>query len=118
MKTKLSVVVLLVLAHYTGAVMGVVQDPCNIELISQIGGIVQAVALQGNLAYIGLGPHLVILDVSDPVSPNVVGQTGVLPGVVNGVAVAGPYAYVADGPSGFLILRFLTSPIITSFNTT
>jgi hypothetical protein len=61
----------------------------NVELVGQIGGITETVAVQGNYAYIGVGPHLVILDVSDPAHPMVVGQTGVLPGVVKSIAVAG-----------------------------
>jgi hypothetical protein len=47
---------------------------------------------------------LVILDVSDPALPAVVGQTDVLPDVVNGMAVTGDYAYVAAGGDGLRII--------------
>ena len=76
----------------------------NVELVGQIGGSVYAVALQGDYAYIGVGPRLVILDVSNPAQPPVIGQTGVLPGMVGDVAVAGAYAYVADGEGGLRIV--------------
>jgi len=76
----------------------------HVELVGQIGGSTYAVAVQGNYAYIGVGPRLFILDVSDPSRPDVVGQTSVLPEVV-GVAVSGSYAYVADWNGGLVILR-------------
>ncbi len=53
----------------------------NVELVGQIGGRVQAVAVQGGYAYIGVGPRLVVVDVSNPAAPRKVGETGVLPGV-------------------------------------
>jgi hypothetical protein len=77
----------------------------NVELVGQIGGPTCAVALQGDYAYIGVGPRLVILNVADPAHPTAVGQTGVLPNVVRGVAVAGSYAYVADGEGGLRVIN-------------
>ena len=80
------------------------QQAWNMELVGQIGGATYAVAVQGDYAYIGMGPHLVILNISDPAHPAVVGQTGVLPGVVHSVAVSGSYAYVAAGEAGLRIV--------------
>jgi hypothetical protein len=80
------------------------QSTQNVDLVAQIGGATYAVAAQGNYAYIGVGPRLVILDVSDPARPVVVGQTGALPGVVLGLAVAGSYAYVADRDAGLRVV--------------
>ncbi len=77
----------------------------NVELVGQIGGPTHAVAVQGTYAYIGVGPRLVILDVSDPALPTVVGQSDVLPDVVKGVAVAGNYAYVTDWSGGLHIIN-------------
>jgi len=45
--------------------------------------------------------------VSDPAAPWEAGFYDT-PGWAYGVAVAGDYAYVADGPGGMLILRFTT----------
>ena len=80
------------------------QQAQNVELVGQVGGDANAVAVQSAYAYVGVGPRLVILDVSDPAHPAVVGRTGVLPGAVSGVAVAGDYAYVADQDSGLRIV--------------
>jgi len=77
----------------------------NVELVGQIGGATKAVAVHGNYAYIGIGPRLVILDVSDPTHPAVIGQTGVLPAIVQGVKVSGNYAYVAEGYAGLRIIN-------------
>ena len=70
-------------------------DAENVEFVGHIGGPTEAVAVQGDYAYIGIGPRLVILDVSDSANPMVVGRTNVLPGIVRSVAVAGDYAYIA-----------------------
>ena len=76
----------------------------NVELVGQIGGACYAVAVQGNMAYVGLGPRLAVLDVSSPTSPTLLGQSAVLPGVVEGVVVAGSQAYVAAGSAGLRIV--------------
>jgi hypothetical protein len=81
------------------------QQAQNVEFVAQIGGATYAVAVQGNYAYIGLGPRLVILNVSDRAHPALVGQTGVLPGLVNDMAVTGSYAYVATGDGGLRIIN-------------
>lgn len=75
----------------------------NVELVKQIGGSALSVALQGNLAYLGLGPTLHILDVKKPESPELKGKI-LLPGLVKGIAVSGRYAYVADGKGGLRII--------------
>lgn len=80
------------------------QQAQNVELVGQIGGAIGGVAVLGNYAYVGQGPRLVILNVSDPTGPTVLGQTNVLPGVVIDVAVAGNYAYVADYDGGLRII--------------
>jgi hypothetical protein len=89
----------------------------NVELVGQIGGVVATVAGQGSYAYVGVGPRLIILDVSDPAYPSIAGQTGMLPGVVRGVALAAAdpagrtYAYVAAGEAGLVILHLLMHPM-------
>ncbi len=76
----------------------------NVELVGQLGGAVRAVAIRDNYAYIGVGPRLVILDISNPAQPAAVGQSVVLPGIVEGVAVAGDYACLANWYSGLRIV--------------
>ena len=93
------------LSYKSGKGVAAQQQAQNVELVGQIGGIVYGVALQGNYAYVGVWPRLVILDISDPAHPVVVGQTDVLPGVVKGVAVVGNYAYLANGHDGLHIIN-------------
>ncbi len=76
----------------------------GIELLGQLGSLATAVAIQGNYAYVGVGPRLVILDLSTPNNPVAVGQTGLLPNTVADVFVAGAYAFVADAWAGLRII--------------
>jgi hypothetical protein len=78
----------------------------NVELVGQIGGRCYAVAVQGSYAYIGIGPRLAVLDISNPAHPTPVGRTAVLPDLVQDIALAGTLAYVADGEAGLVILRY------------
>jgi len=68
----------------------------------QAGGTIYAVAAQDNYVYIGQGTRLVVLDRSNPAALAVVGQSKSMPGVVEGLAIVGHYAYVADGNKGGL----------------
>jgi hypothetical protein len=81
----------------------------NVELVGQIGGAANAVAVQGNYAYFGVGPALTILDVSNPASPITVGKTMPLPEIVQDVAVVGNYAYIAAYGAGLRIIN-VTNP--------
>jgi hypothetical protein len=76
----------------------------RIELVGQIGGRPSAVAVQRNYAYLGVGPRLMVLDVSGPDNPTLVGQTAVLPNFVQDIYVAGDYVYVALGDSGLRVI--------------
>jgi hypothetical protein len=87
-----------------GNAVTVQQQTDDVELLGQIGGSVIAVARQGNYAYVGIGPRLVVLDVSDPIHPLLVGQTSVMPGCVRGVDVVRSYAYVAAWEAGLRII--------------
>lgn len=79
-------------------------DSYNLETVGQVGGATYGLFVQGSYAYIGLGPRLVTLDISDPSSPTLVGQTSPLPDFVRGVYVSGDYAYVANEESGLCIV--------------
>jgi hypothetical protein len=57
-------------------------DAQNVELVGQIGGATLAVAVQGDYAYLGMGPRLVVLDISDPANPTMMGQSPVFPDIV------------------------------------
>jgi len=68
-----------------------------LELAGQWGGVSYAVAVDGNLACLGVGPRVVALDISQPAQPQFLGKSPVLPSEVGGIALTGAYAYVAAG---------------------
>ena len=69
------------------------------ELVGSLPfGPAHAVAVSGTTAYLGSGAALLAVDVSIPSAPAVLGAVD-LPDIVQGVAVAGSYAYVANAYS-------------------
>lgn len=80
------------------------QAPIALETVGQTGGPIQAVALQGDIAYFGAGLRLVLLDVSDPSAPRELGATEPFGWYVEGVAVAGEIVLAATGSAGVQIL--------------
>lgn len=76
-----------------------------LKIVGQIGGPTQAVAVQGNYAYVGVGLRLVVLDVSNPASLREVGATGPLVWYVEDVTVVDATDFVAAG-NGFYFTVF------------
>ncbi len=66
-------------------------------------GTARAVAVSGSLAFVGSGTTLLVLDVSAPSSPQLLGSV-TLPELVDGIAAAGSHAYVANGTSGLRVI--------------
>ncbi len=75
----------------------------NLEFVNQIGGPVTAVAVQNNLAYLGIGSRLAVADVSDPTQPRVIGWSGILPSIAEQIIIREGLAYVAMGADGLWI---------------
>jgi len=71
------------------------QEEVKLELVGQIGGETNAVYVVDNYAYIGVGPKLVILDISDPANPAEIGHI-VLPVLVRDIYAVGNYVYVTS----------------------
>jgi hypothetical protein len=46
-------------------------DAQNVELLGQIGGATYAIAVQGDYVYLGVGPRLMVMDVSSPANPTI-----------------------------------------------
>jgi hypothetical protein len=78
-------------------------DAENVELLDQIGGKSVDVAVVGIYAYVGKGLRLVILDISTPSNPVMVGRTDLLTHTIKAVTVSGHHAYVALGNAGLRI---------------
>jgi len=122
-------------AAIAGSPQQAAQQARNVSYVGQFGGRSTATAVRGNRAYLGVGPRLVILDVSRPARAALLGQTLPLPGLVRGlalgmgrvysdpaapnevgyydtqgwaqeVALAADYIYIADDAGGLLVLRF------------
>ena len=66
----------------------------NLETVGQVGGPTRAVALRDGYAFVGQGRKLVVLDVSNPWQPRVVGATRPLGGKVEEITLDGGYAYL------------------------
>jgi len=77
----------------------------HVRLVDILGGSVGGFTVQGNYAYLGVGYRFSILDVSDPIQPAVVGQSGILLDSVRGVFVTGSYAYVTVASAGLYIFN-------------
>ncbi|MBN2007430.1 MAG: DUF11 domain-containing protein [Anaerolineae bacterium] len=77
-----------------------IAPPSPITLINQIGGGTFSVAIQGDYAYIGVGPRLVTLDITNPANPIAVGQTEVISNYLTDIEIQGNYAYVTEKPYG------------------
>lgn len=90
------------------------------KIAGQVGGPTQAVAVQGDYAYVGVGMRLVILAVSNPAAPKEVGAREPFGWYIEDVAVVGNMAFVAAGGAGLYIIDVSnpTSPIaVGSYDT-
>jgi hypothetical protein len=70
------------------------------------------VAVDGAIAYIGQGPRLVVVDVSDGAHPRQIGQSELLPAVVDAVTVAGGTVYVGAAGLFAFDVSDPTSPVL------
>lgn len=93
------------------------QEGENVELIGQIKGIPPTVvSVTGNLAYIGVGPKMIIFDVGNPAKPVELGSFSTLKDI-KGIALHGSLAYVAADTAGLRIVDISnpTNPVELSF---
>lgn len=74
------------------------------EIIGQIGGPASAVAVKSGVAYLGIGPQVLILDVSDPAVPRQIGQSGSFPDAVRDIALVDELVYVSASRGGLRIM--------------
>ncbi|HSM57344.1 MAG TPA: hypothetical protein VK879_14425 [Candidatus Sulfomarinibacteraceae bacterium] len=67
------------------------------EVVAHEGGRAFSVATEGNVAYVGLGPRLVMLDVTDPANVQPLARSPVLPGLVSPVLIGEDVVYAGTG---------------------
>jgi hypothetical protein len=94
------------------------------EHVSQLGGSINGITIVGDVAYVGMGPRVAAIDISDHQNPQLIGQSDPLPGLVtqlvqvsNGAAPllaisAGKYLVVIDtsNPDGLKSIHQLELP--------
>jgi hypothetical protein len=78
-------------------------NPKMLELLGQHGGSSGAIVLDGGIAYIGQGPRVVAVDVSNADKPRAMGESKVLPGLVEGISLVGKKIFVVTKYSGLYI---------------
>jgi hypothetical protein len=93
------------------------QDTWNVDFLGQLGGETLSVSINDNYAYIGVGPNLIILNISNPGSPVIVGKTNPLPGIIWNITVDGDHVYVGMGNDGFSVIDVSdpTTPTVIGF---
>ncbi len=69
-----------------------------------VDGCIMGLFVEANYAYIGVGPRLVVADISDPKHLSAVGSANVLPCKLTDVAVADDYVFVASQRGGLRVL--------------
>lgn len=53
-----------------------------LERVAQTGGSIHGITVMGDLAYVGMGPRVAVIDIRQPESPRLVSQSEPLPGLV------------------------------------
>ena len=104
-------------------VLGGLPQPCAFaqgcpELVGRwpYGPAIWAVAASGTHVYFESGSGMRVADISDPTSPQVVGEVA-LPDLVREIALSGSYAYVADFEAGLRVIDVSTpsAPVEVGF---
>ncbi|MEK6676620.1 MAG: peptidoglycan DD-metalloendopeptidase family protein [Planctomycetota bacterium] len=75
----------------------------GMRLVGHVGGSYETVAVQGNYAYISVGPEFLVMNVINPANPTRAGSL-LLGGMIRGIHVSGTRAYVAADDRGVYIL--------------
>ncbi len=81
--------------------------------VGQVGGPAKGLAVQGNYAYMGVGPSLVVVDITNSNSPTQVGKAAPFAYYIQGVVVQGNLAYVSAGSAGLRVVNISnpTAPV-------
>jgi hypothetical protein len=85
----------------------------TLHLAGSLGGWITDVAVRDDIAFIGEGLRMVILDFSDPFHPAVVGQTPPFPDIITDIQLVGNYVYATNRFGGFRIIDVsdLSNPV-------
>jgi len=67
----------------------------NLELLAVTPGVCMAVAVDGDMAYMGAGAYLWVLDIADRSNPELLGSL-LLPQVIKDIVVSNGYAFIRE----------------------
>ena len=81
-----------------------VENSVTFTVQNQYGGVPQAVLIDGQIAYLAVGPRLVIVDVSDPTAPRFINQSPILGDVLQDIAQLDNLIFGAAGRAGLVVL--------------
>jgi hypothetical protein len=103
---------------HLASTIGISNDsPRRLISIGQTGGTVEDLTLQGNYAYVGVGPRLEVFNISQTDQPILLGKSNPLSGVIQDVRVDSRYAYVTTSgygdPNLFTVLNIQNPEQIT-----
>jgi hypothetical protein len=76
----------------------------ELRVLGRLGGAIGAVLVQGDYAYLGVGPTLVIVDVADPEHLEELGRTKRLPDLIESIAIHGDFAFLACRFAGLYVI--------------
>jgi hypothetical protein len=93
-----------------------VHAEADVEFVSQYGGACMTTAVDGNTAYVGMGPKLMIYDLTDPYNTTLLGQPKLFEGSIMDIIISDNYAYLACYNGGLAIIDIAdpNNPIVVS----
>jgi len=91
-------------AEIEGAKPIPIDDDPGLTVVEQYGGVPNALAVEGSIAFAGFGPRLLAIDMADPAEPQLLGQSDPLPDIIRGLDVVEGVAYAATGRGGLITL--------------
>lgn len=83
-------------------------EELTFNLLTQQGGTIESIAVVGQTAFVGVGPCLAVVDITNPTDPHMLGQSEALPGLVRAVLVRDGRAYV--GADNILLVFDVSNP--------
>lgn len=92
------------------------QETDSLTVVNHLGGEADAVFVSGSYAYVGFGPELTVLDISNPAQPVRIGYL-LLPDKVRDIQVANEYAYVVTEQAGLHLVDVSTPTTPTLIST-
>lgn len=94
------------------------QPRLTLELTHHLGGAAEAIAIQDNYAYVGFGPELAVLDISNPAQPVRIGWLVLSPdqsATIQDITLVPPYAYLVDNNTLWVVdISKPTAPVEVS----